>query len=196
MGMMVVLGGMMGTTYNQAIQGVVLLAAMLLLFIIAVLMYFGGNPFAIISQAMTTVPPTEAVKVMAQVTLPAVAEGATHGPAVLAEAIRATNMAIPLLGIEMGGEVVLGIVAAGAMAAMLSTSLHDQHRGDAVLAHHARSLDDRGVGRQRHGRALEQAAHRGGGEVEVVVAAARLGQVGAFAHGVFLGACILKPRRA
>jgi len=36
---------------------------------------------------------------------------------------RATNMAIPLLGMELGGEVVLGIIAAGAMAAMLSTSV-------------------------------------------------------------------------
>jgi cation/acetate symporter len=218
MGLMVILGGMMGTTYNQAVQGVILLAAMLLLFIMATVMYFGGNPFAIISQAMTTVPPTEAVKVMAQVTVPPAAEGA-FGPFVLAEAIRqgfanlpnaltpgvavpdvwsqlslvlglllgvaglphilirfytvkdakdakkgaeitiiglavfyiavlfvgfatmmilypaliemlqagqrgrATNMAIPLIGMEMGGEVILGIVAAGAMAAMLSTSV-------------------------------------------------------------------------
>jgi len=218
MGLMVVLGGMMGTTYNQAIQGVILLAAMLLLFIIATLMYFGGNPFSIITQAMTTVPPTEAVKVIAQVATPAVTEG-TAGAFALAEAVRAgfadlpnaltpgvavpdvwsqislvmglllgvaglphilirfytvkdakdakkgaeitiiglavfyiavlfvgfatmtilypvliemlqagqrgraTNMAIPLLGMQLGGEVVLGIVAAGAMAAMLSTAV-------------------------------------------------------------------------
>ena len=204
MGLMVVLGGMMGTTYNQAIQGVILLAAMLLLFVLATVMYFGGNPFAIISQAMETVPPTP--------------EGA-YGPFVLAEAVRAgfanlpnaltpgvatpdvwnqvslvlglllgvaglphilirfytvkdakdakkgaeitiiglavfyiavlfvgfatmmilypaliemlqagqrgqaTNMAIPMLGQAMGGEVVLGLIAAGAMAAMLSTSV-------------------------------------------------------------------------
>jgi cation/acetate symporter len=36
---------------------------------------------------------------------------------------RATNMAIPLIGMELGGEVVLGVIAAGAMAAMLSTSV-------------------------------------------------------------------------
>jgi cation/acetate symporter len=35
----------------------------------------------------------------------------------------ATNMALPMLGIEIGGEVVLGIIAAGAMAAMLSTAV-------------------------------------------------------------------------
>jgi cation/acetate symporter len=36
---------------------------------------------------------------------------------------RATNMAIPLLGMELGGEVGLGLIAAGAMAAMLSTAV-------------------------------------------------------------------------
>ena len=219
MGLMVVLGGMMGTTYNQAIQGVILLVAMLLLFVLAAAIYFGGNPISIIGSAMDTVPPTEAVKVMAQVVVPPPAEGVAHGPFVLAEAVRqgfadlpnaltpgiavpdvwsqlslvlglllgvaglphilirfytvkdakdakkgaeitiiglavfyiavlfvgfatmmilydeliqmlaagergrATNMAIPLLGMELGGEVVLGIIAAGAMAAMLSTAV-------------------------------------------------------------------------
>ena len=218
MGLMVILGGMMGTTYNQAIQGVILLAAMLVLLVLSTVLYFGGNPFAIISQALETVPPTEAVKVMAQVTVPPTPEGA-FGPFVLAESIRqgfenlphaltpgiatpdawnqlslvlglllgvaglphilirfytvkdakdakkgaeitiiglavfyiavlfvgfatmkvlypdllqmladgqrgrATNMAIPMIGQAMGGEVVLGLVAAGAMAAMLSTSV-------------------------------------------------------------------------
>ncbi|HAI59629.1 MAG TPA: cation acetate symporter [Xanthomonadaceae bacterium] len=219
MGLMVVLGGMMGTTYNQAVQGVILLVAMLLLFVLATVMYFGANPFAIITAAMETVPPTEAAKVIGQVVVPPPAEGAAHGPFVLAEAVRqgfadlpnaltpgiaipdvwsqislvlglllgvaglphilirfytvkdakdakkgaeitiiglavfyiavlfvgfatmmilydeliamleagergrATNMAIPLLGMDMGGEVVLGVIAAGAMAAMLSTSV-------------------------------------------------------------------------
>jgi cation/acetate symporter len=216
MGMMVVLGGMMGTTYNQAIQGVILLAAMLLLLIMSTIMYFGGNPFGIITQAMETVPPTSAVRVMAEV--PPSPEG-TYGALALAEAIRtgfqnlpnaltpgvsvpdalnqfslvlglllgvaglphilirfytvkdakdakkgaeltiiglavfyiavlfvgyaimsvlyptliemlqagqrgrATNMAVPLIGMHLGGEVILGIVAAGAMAAMLSTAV-------------------------------------------------------------------------
>jgi len=218
MGLMVILGGMMGTTYNQAIQGVILLVAMLLLFVLAVVIYFGGNPFAIISQAMDTVPPTVAAGVMAQVVVPPTPEGA-YGPFVLAEAVRAgfadlpnaltpgvatpdvmnqvslvlglllgvaglphilirfytvkdakdakkgaeitiiglavfyiavlfvgfatmmilypelvkmlqagqrgqaTNLAIPMLGQAMGGEVVLGLIAAGAMAAMLSTAV-------------------------------------------------------------------------
>lgn len=214
MSLMVIVGGMMGTTYNQAVQGLILLAAMLLLLIMATFMYFGGNPFAIVATAMEIVPPTEAAKVAAQVTVPP-----DSGPLVLAEAIRqgfenlphaltpgvavpdavsqlslvlglllgvaglphilirfytvkdakdakkgaeitiiglavfyiavlfvgfatmtvlypalidmleagqrgrATNLAIPLIGMEMGGELVLGIVAAGAMAAMLSTSV-------------------------------------------------------------------------
>jgi cation/acetate symporter len=217
MGLMVVLGGMMGTTYNQAIQGVILLAAMLLLLVMSTIMYFGGNPFGIITQAMNTVPPTSAAGVMAQV--PPTADGSPYGALALAEAIRngfqnlpsaltpgvsvpdavsqfslvlglllgvaglphilirfytvkdakdakkgaeitiiglavfyiavlfvgyaimttlypaliemlqagqrgrATNMAVPLFGMHLGGEVILGIIAAGAMAAMLSTSV-------------------------------------------------------------------------
>lgn len=217
MGLMVVLGGMMGTTYNQAIQGVILLAAMLILLVLSAIVHYGGNPFAMITQAMQTVPPTQAVTVMAQ--LEPLEEGQAWGALVLAEAIRdgfqnlpsaltpgvsvadgwnqfslvlglllgvaglphilirfytvkdakdakkgaqitiiglavfyiavlfvgfstmtvlypqliemleagqrgrATNMAIPLIGMELGGEVVLGVIAAGAMAAMLSTSV-------------------------------------------------------------------------
>lgn len=217
MGVMVVMGGMMGTTYNQAIQGVILLVAMLLLLVLSAIVYFGGNPVAIITQAMDTVPPTSAVRVIAQVPPPA--DGTTYGAFALVEAIRngfqnlpsaltpgvgvpdalnqfslvlglllgvaglphilirfytvkdardakkgaeltiiglavfyiavlfvgyatmtilypyliemlqagqrgrATNMAIPLLGMQLGGEVVLGVIAAGAMAAMLSTSV-------------------------------------------------------------------------
>ncbi|MCD8514664.1 MAG: cation acetate symporter [Burkholderiaceae bacterium] len=217
MGLMVVLGGMMGTTYNQAIQGVILLAAMLLLLVMSTIIYFGGNPFGIITQAMNTVPPTSAVRVMNE--LAPAADGAPYGALALAEAIRtgfqnlpsaltpgvsvpdamnqfslvlglllgvaglphilirfytvkdakdakkgaeitiiglavfyiavlfvgyaimsilypaliemlqagqrgrATNMAVPLIGMHLGGEVILGIIAAGAMAAMLSTSV-------------------------------------------------------------------------
>lgn len=217
MGLMVVLGGMMGTTYNQAIQGVILLVAMLLLLVMSTVMYFGGNPFGIITQAMDTVPPTSAVRVMGEV--PPTADGSPYGALALAEAIRtgfqnlpsaltpgvsvpdavsqfslvlglllgvaglphilirfytvkdakdakkgaeitiiglavfyiavlfvgyaimsilypaliemlqagqrgrATNMAVPLIGMHLGGEVILGIIAAGAMAAMLSTSV-------------------------------------------------------------------------
>jgi cation/acetate symporter len=89
MGLMVVLGGMMGTTYNQAIQGVILLAAMLILLVLSAIVHYGGNPFAMITQAMQTVPPTSAVTVMAQ--LEPLAEGQEWGALALAEAIRTAS---------------------------------------------------------------------------------------------------------
>lgn len=217
MGLMVIIGGMRGTTYNQAIQGAMLLGAMVIVFIIATVLYFGGNPFNIISQATQTVPPVEAVKVAKDIvaaapkedvqdafalaetvknTFPDLPHALTPGvgvpdiwsqislvlglllgvaglPHILirfytvkdaraaqkgaevtigglaifylatmfvglatlmimypvliellaaGERGKATNMALPLLGMELGGEVLLGIIAAGAMAAMLSTS--------------------------------------------------------------------------
>lgn len=217
MGLMVIIGGMRGTTYNQAIQGAMLLGAMVIVFVIATLLYFGGNPFKIISQATQTVPPVEAVKVAKDIaaaapkedvqdafalaetvknTFPDLPKALTPGIGVpdiwsqislvlglllgvaglphilirfytvkdaraaqkgaevtigglaifylatmfvglaalmimypvLIELLaagqrgKATNMALPLLGMELGGEVLLGIIAAGAMAAMLSTS--------------------------------------------------------------------------
>jgi cation/acetate symporter len=221
MGLMVIIGGMRGTTYNQAIQGVMLLAAMLLLFVISTALYFGGNPFKIISQGIETVSPTEAIKVEGARDVLAVAPKETvQDSFALAETVKniapadaptaltpgvavpniwnqlslvlglflgvaglphilirfytvkdakaaqkstevtiaglaifyiavlfvglatmmilypllmdlliagqrgkATNMALPILGMNLVGEVGLGIVAAGAMAAMLSTSV-------------------------------------------------------------------------
>lgn len=218
MGLMVIVGGMRGTTYNQALQGAMLLGAMLFLLFAAAILYFGGNPLKIISQATETVSTSEAVKVAkdALATAPketvadafALAEkvrsispdspkALTPGVAVpdiwnqislvlglllgtaglphilirfytvkdakaaqksaemtiaglaifyisvlfvgLAAMIvlypslmdllvagqrgKATNMAVPLLGMKLGGEVALGIIAAGAMAAMLSTAV-------------------------------------------------------------------------
>jgi cation/acetate symporter len=194
-----------------------LLGAMVIVFVIATLLYFGGNPFKIISQATQTVPPVEAVKVAKDIvaaapkedvqdafalaetvknTFPDLPKALTPGVGVpdiwsqislvlglllgvaglphilirfytvkdaraaqkgaevtigglaifylatmfvglatlmimypvLIELLaagqrgKATNMALPLLGMELGGEVLLGIIAAGAMAAMLSTS--------------------------------------------------------------------------
>lgn len=218
MGIMVIVGGMEGTTYNQAAQGVILLVAMILLLVFASLFYFGGNPIRIVTQAMGTVAPTEAVKVAEDIIVAAPREtvqdaftlaeavkisspdsptaltpgvavpdilsklslvlglllgtaGLPHilirfytvkdakaahksaemtiaGLAIFYAAVlfvglaammvlyplltdfllagqqgKATNMAVPLLGIEIGGEVALGIIAAGAMAAMLSTAV-------------------------------------------------------------------------
>lgn len=218
MGLMVIIGGMRGTTYNQAFQGVLLLGAMLFLLIVSAILYFGWNPLNIITQAKETVSTEVAVKVAKDVlaTAPketvvdafAMAEtvktaypdspramtpgvgvpdlwsqislvlglllgtaGLPHilirfytvkdaksaqksaemtiaGLAVFYIAVlfvglaammvlyptlmdllatgqrgKATNMAVPLLGMKLGGEVALGIIAAGAMAAMLSTAV-------------------------------------------------------------------------
>ncbi|OMH40872.1 cation acetate symporter [Desulfurobacterium indicum] len=208
---LVVLGGMKGTTFNQAIQGIVLLGAMLLLLIAASVMFFKGNPFGIIKAAKEIVPPVVAAKQAPDLvknagsaheaikTVRAALAGAPSGltpgvglrdfwnhlslilglffgvlglPHILirfytvksAKAAQrsieftiwglaifytavlfvglaimyilypdlvtlvatgkkgiATNMAVPMLGQKLGGELFLGLIAAGALAAMLST---------------------------------------------------------------------------
>lgn len=215
MGLLVVMGGMRGTTYNQAFQGIVLMFAMAALLILSVVLYFDFNPFNILSMAGETVPPSLAQataggvmaanpEVGAQALIDAVrgemAEAATAmtpgvavrdalnqfslvlglflgvlglphilirfytvkdsknaqksaaatiaGLAVFyimvlfvglaammllypdlnqllleGERGKATNMTVPMLGNMLGGEVFMGIIAAGAMAAMISTSV-------------------------------------------------------------------------
>lgn len=210
----VIIGGMRGTTYNQAIQGVLLWGAMMLLLVVVSIAYFGGNPFKILGAGIEMVPPTVSAKTVevvdaviaapdageavavARDMLPDAPGGLTPGVGVrdmwnqlslvlglflgvlglphilirfytvhdaraarrsaevtiiglatfyaavifvglaamyllyptlvqlLAEGKRgvATNMAVPMLGQALGGEVLLGIIAAGALAAMLSTS--------------------------------------------------------------------------
>jgi cation/acetate symporter len=212
--LMVVLGGMRGTTINQAIQGALLWSAMILMFVLGTILYFGGNPFGPIAWGLDAVPPVVALPAardllaaapvdgfafaervrtenphLATALTPGIAVGdltnqlslvvglvlGTAGlphilirfytvkdvraaqksceftivglaafylatlfvglitmavlyPVLLDYLARgqrgvATNMALPMLGIEIGGEVVLGIIAAGAMAAMLSTAV-------------------------------------------------------------------------
>ncbi len=205
--LMVVIGGMKGTTINQAIQGIVLLAAMLFLLIAGAIIYFNGNPVNMISEAKDMVPPHIAAGTDLDgiaLTVQAVSSANPDLPNALTPGINvkglwnqlslvlglilgtaglphilvrfftvknakaakkgaemtiiglaifyfsvlfvglaimkvlyptligflkagelgvATNMAVPLFGMEIGGEVLLGIIAAGAMAAMLSTSV-------------------------------------------------------------------------
>lgn len=216
MAIYVIVGGMRGTTINQAIQGVFFFLAMLVLLALAAVVYFGGNPLAIIAASQDMVPPT-VVAANAEVTAALAAMGDVDSSTAVA-AVRdmmaaapsamtpgvelrsvanqislllalflgtlglphilirfytvpdaksarqsaeltiwglaifyaavflvglaamyilyptlvellaagqrgvATNMALPLLGMSLGGEILLGIIAAGAMAAMLSTS--------------------------------------------------------------------------
>jgi cation/acetate symporter len=217
MGVFVVLGGMKGTSYNQAIQGAILFGALLFLLVFGVIAIFSGNPVGVVTAANEMVPPLlvaanpEAVALTASMAanatsgetitavrelMPAAATAVTPGVglrsladnaslvialffgvlglphilirfytvssakearrsaeitiwglavfyaavffvgliamyglypqlvALLADGQRgiATNMTMPMLGDMLGGQVLMGIIAAGAMAAMLSTS--------------------------------------------------------------------------
>jgi cation/acetate symporter len=216
MGVFVILGGMKGTSYNQAIQGAILFGALLFLLVFGIIQMFSGNPVGVITAGNEMVPPLlaaanpEAVALAASMAnaapgeaitavrelMPAAASAVTPGVglrsladnaslvialffgvlglphilirfytvssakearksaeitiwglaifyaavffvgliamyglypqliALLAEGKRgvATNMTMPMLGDMMGGQVLMGVIAAGAMAAMLSTS--------------------------------------------------------------------------
>lgn len=57
----VVMGGMRGTTYNQAFQGIIIFGAMVLLLVLAVVAYFSWNPLEVLSQSGSVVPPNQVV---------------------------------------------------------------------------------------------------------------------------------------
>lgn len=57
MALIVALGGMLGTTWNQALQGVMLWSALVVVLIAAGILYFGANPVAIMDRGIETVPP-------------------------------------------------------------------------------------------------------------------------------------------
>ncbi len=57
----VVMGGMRGTSYNQAFQGIIIFGAMTLLLILAVVMYFNWNPLGILADSDSVVTPTQVV---------------------------------------------------------------------------------------------------------------------------------------
>ena len=54
----VLLGGMRGTSYNQAFQGIIIFGAMVLLLVLAVILYFNWNPLNVLTEADSVVPPT------------------------------------------------------------------------------------------------------------------------------------------
>ncbi|MCL0043525.1 cation acetate symporter [Peptococcaceae bacterium] len=221
MALFVIVGGMRGTTFNQAVQGVLLWGAMAAVLLVSSVVYFGGNPFAIIDAGRETVPPeiavSEAVRLSEEMGInidtanpeqsimlaEAVRENLADEPSALTPGVGlgdlmnqmslvlglflgvlglphilirfytvknavaaqksaeftiwglatfyimvlfvgiaamyvlyptlaylldtgqkgvATNMTVPMLGELLGGQVLLGIIAAGALAAMLSTS--------------------------------------------------------------------------
>jgi len=57
----VVMGGMRGTSYNQAFQGIIIFAAMTILLVLAVVMYFNWNPLTILTDSDSVVTPTQVV---------------------------------------------------------------------------------------------------------------------------------------
>ena len=57
----VVMGGMRGTSYNQAFQGIIIFAAMTILLVLAVVMFFNWNPLQIMTEADSVVTPTQVV---------------------------------------------------------------------------------------------------------------------------------------
>jgi len=58
----VVMGGMRGTSYNQAFQGIIIFGAMILLFVLAMVMYFNWNPLNMLTEADNVVTPTQVVE--------------------------------------------------------------------------------------------------------------------------------------
>ena len=227
MALFVIIGGMKGTSYNQAIQGSILFAAMLFLLVFGVIHLFDGNPAGVITASETMVPaklaaenaaavaaataagsPGEAVEAVRAIMadapsavtpgvglrdfanqaslvialffgvlgLPHIlikfytvanasdarksAEITIWGLAVFYTAIffvgliamyalypellqmiangevgKAKNMTMPMLGDMLGGQILMGVIAAGAMAAMLSTSAGLLISATSSLAH-------------------------------------------------------------
>jgi len=216
MAFFVVIGGMKGTSYNQAIQGAILFGALIFLLIFGVITLFNGNPAGVIEASSNMVPVKLAAENAQAVVAAASMAGAEPGAAVAAvrevmpdaasavtpgvglrsladnaslvlalflgvlglphilikfytvanasearksaeitiwglaifytaiffvgliamyalypqliqliadgEVGKAKNMTMPMLGDMLGGQILMGVIAAGAMAAMLSTS--------------------------------------------------------------------------
>lgn len=85
MALFVIIGGMKGTSYNQAIQGAILFGAMLFLLVFGVIHLFGGNPAGVVEASSQMVPAKLAAENAAAVA--AAQAAATPGEAV--EAVRA-----------------------------------------------------------------------------------------------------------
>ncbi|UQB43047.1 cation acetate symporter [Thiomicrospira microaerophila] len=216
MAIFVIMGGMKGTSYNQAVQGAILFGALMFLLIFGIIAFFGGNPVGMVIEGKDMVPPlvaagnAEAVAAIAGMTnaesavaIETVRGMMTEAPNAIAPGVGlrdlmnnaslvlalflgvlglphilirfytvsnakdarqsaeftiwglaifygsvffvgliamyalyptlvellaagqrgvATNMTMPMLGEMMGGQLLMGVIAAGAMAAMLSTS--------------------------------------------------------------------------
>jgi cation/acetate symporter len=87
----VVLGGMRGTTYNQAFQGVLIFGAMTVLLILATVAFFGSNPIDILSRSGDVVAPTLALGAADQLG----AAGAEGGATAALAAAQASGTLLP-----------------------------------------------------------------------------------------------------
>ncbi len=90
MGVFVILGGMKGTSYNQAIQGAILFGALLFLLVFGVIQMFSGNPIGVINAGNEMVPP-----LLAAANPDAVALAASMASAAPGEAITAVRALMP-----------------------------------------------------------------------------------------------------
>lgn len=57
MAIFVIMGGMKGTSYNQAVQGAILFGALIFLLIFGIIAFFGGNPVGMVIEGKDIVPP-------------------------------------------------------------------------------------------------------------------------------------------
>ena len=85
MGALVIIGGMRGTSYNQALQGAIFMLAMAALLILATIVHFGGNPLSILAMSENTVSPVAAQEIAKDVLA---AQNNEAEPFALAETIR------------------------------------------------------------------------------------------------------------
>ena len=71
----VVLGGMRGTSYNQAFQGIIIFGAMVILLVLAAAMYFNWNPLNMLTEADNVITPAQVVEAGTQDELLAMYDG-------------------------------------------------------------------------------------------------------------------------
>jgi len=92
MAIFVIIGGMKGTSYNQAIQGAILFGAMIFLLVYGVIALFGGNPAGVIEASQQMVP----AKLAAGNPEAVAAAAAAANPGAAVDAVRAIMLTLHL----------------------------------------------------------------------------------------------------
>lgn len=88
----VVMGGMRGTTYNQAFQGIIIFGAMVLLLVLAVVAYFDWNPFEVLTESDSVVPPNQVVAAQAVDQVLGDTDVGSTGEAAMAAALQSSEV--------------------------------------------------------------------------------------------------------